>query len=222
MAYSSFTVKQVEQQFNLQIITDSFLPVIPPLAPSPYLADLLQRMSSLAAILGTEKARSPLAQAKLSEFIIAPLLFELRELLDRQVGLFTGADFTIDIPSGLNGVCDFLLTRSSSEVSIKAPVVVLIEAKKGELNGGWGQPATQGSEETSEQSVAVCMAEMVAAQRFNQADGQNIPSIYGSVTTGTQWQFLRLTGQQMWIDVTEYGLMPLDRILGILKWMLEN
>jgi hypothetical protein len=198
MAYSSFTVKQVEQQFNLQIITDSFLPVIPPLAPSPYLADLLQRMSSLAAILGTEKARS--------EFIIAPLLFELRELLDRQVGLFTGADFTIDIPSGLNGVCDFLLTRSSSEVSIKAPVVVLIEAKKGELNGGWGQ----------------CMAEMVAAQRFNQADGQNIPSIYGSVTTGTQWQFLRLTDQQMWIDVNEYSLMPLDRILGILKWMLEN
>jgi hypothetical protein len=198
MAYSSFTVKQVEQQFNLQIITNSFLPVIPPLAPSPYLADLLQRMSSLAAILGTEKARS--------EFIIAPLLFELRELLDRQVGLFTGADFTIDIPSGLNGVCDFLLTRSSSEVSIKAPVVVLIEAKKGELNGGWGQ----------------CMAEMVAAQRFNQADGQNIPSIYGSVTTGTQWQFLRLTDQQMWIDVNEYSLMPLDRILGILKWMLEN
>jgi hypothetical protein len=198
MAYSSFTVKQVEQQFNLQIITDSFLPVIPPLAPSPYLADLLQRMSSLAAILGTEKARS--------EFIIAPLLFELRELLDRQVGLFTGADFTIDIPSGLNGVCDFLLTRSSSEVSIKAPVVVLIEAKKGELNGGWGQ----------------CMAEMVAAQRFNQADGQDIPSIYGSVTTGTQWQFLRLTDQRMWIDVNEYSLMPLDRILGILKWMLEN
>jgi hypothetical protein len=214
MPYSSFTVKQVEQQFNLQIITESFLPVIPPLSPSPTLADLLQRMSSLAAILGTEKARS--------EFIIAPLLFELRELLDRQVGLFTGADFTIDIPSGLNGVCDFLLTRSSSEVSIKAPVVVLIEAKKGELNSGWDQPATQGSEETSEQSVAVCMAEMIAAQRFNQADGQDIPSIYGSVTTGTQWQFLRLTGQQMWIDVTEYSLMPLDRILGILKWMLEN
>jgi hypothetical protein len=198
MPYSSFTVKQVEQQFNLQIITESFLPVIPPLAPSPVLADLLQRMSSLAAILGTEKARS--------EFIIAPLLFELRELLDRQVGLFTGADFTIDVPSGLNGVCDFLLTRSSSEVSIKAPVVVLIEAKKGELNSGWGQ----------------CMAEMIAAQRFNQADGQDIPSIYGSVTTGTQWQFLRLTGQKMWIDVTEYSLMPLDRILGILKWMLEN
>jgi hypothetical protein len=198
MSYSSFTVKQVEKQFNLQIITDSFFPAILPLTPSPNLADLLQRTASFAAILGTEKARS--------EFIIAPLLFELRELLDRQVGLFSGVDFTIDTPSGLNGVCDFLLTRSSSEVSIKAPVVVLIEAKKGELNGGWGQ----------------CMAEMVAAQRFNQADGQDIPCIYGSVTTGTQWQFLQLIDQQMWIDVTEYALMPLDRILGILKWMLEN
>lgn len=214
MSYSSFTVKQVEKQFNLQIITESFLPVVSPLAPNPYLAELLQRTASFAAILGTEKARS--------EFIIAPLLFELRELLDRQVGLFTGADFTIDASSGLNGVCDFLLTRSSSEVSIKAPVVVLIEAKKGELNGGWGQSATQGSEEASEQSVAACIAEMVAAQRFNQADGQDIPCIYGSVTTGTQWQFLRLTGQQIWIDVNEYALMPLDRILGILKWMLEN
>jgi hypothetical protein len=198
MAYSSFTVKQVEQQFNLQIITDPFLPAIPLLAPSPNLAELLQRTASFAAILGTEKARS--------EFIIAPLLFELRELLDRQVGLFSGVDFTIDASSGLDGVCDFLLTRSSSEVSIKAPVVVLIEAKSGELNGGWGQ----------------CLAEMVAAQRFNQADGQDIPCIYGSVTTGTQWQFLRLTGQEIWIDVTEYALMPLDRILGILRWMLEN
>jgi hypothetical protein len=198
MSYSNFTVKQAEKQFNLQIITDSFLPAISPLTPNPYLAELLQRTASFAAILGTEKARS--------EFIIAPLLFELRELLDRQVGLFSGVDFTIDAPSGLNGVCDFLLTRSSSEVSIKAPVVVLIEAKKGELNGGWGQ----------------CIAEMVAAQRFNQADGQDIPCIYGSVTTGTQWQFLRLIGQEIWIDVTEYALMPLDRILGILKWMLEN
>jgi hypothetical protein len=77
MVYSSFTVKQVEQQFNLQIITDSFLPAIAPLSPSPNLADLLQRTASFAAILGTEKARS--------EFIFAPLLFELRELLDRQV-----------------------------------------------------------------------------------------------------------------------------------------
>jgi co-chaperonin GroES (HSP10) len=70
--------------------------------------------------------------------------------------------------------------------------------------------------------VAVCIAEMVAAQRFNQADGQDVVNIYGSVTTGTQWQFLKLTGQEVSIDVTEYPLMPVDNVLGILRWMLEN
>jgi hypothetical protein len=214
MPYSAFTVKQVEKQFQLTIHTRPFFDRLEPLPPSAALADLLQRTASFAAVLGTEKARS--------EFIIAPLLFELRELLERRVGLFSGADFTIDAQVGLSGVCDFLLTRSSSEVSIKAPVVVLIEAKKGELNAGWGHSATQGSEEASEQSVAVCIAEMVAAQRFNQADGQDVVNIYGSVTTGTQWQFLKLTGQEVSIDVTEYPLMPVDNVLGILRWMLEN
>jgi hypothetical protein len=100
-------------------------------------------------------------------------------------------------------VCDFLLTRSTNELIIEAPAIVLIEAKKGELNAGWGQ----------------CAAEMVAAQKFNQAGGQEVTTIYGSVTTGTQWQFLKLTGRDLTIDVTEYSLDPIDRILGIFKWM---
>ena len=76
----------------------------------------------------------------------------------------------------------------------------MIEAKKGEVNAGWGQ----------------CAAEMIAAQKFNQANGQAVPTIYGSVTTGTMWKFLKLTGQVLTIlrrrgfanDVTEYPLNP--------------
>jgi hypothetical protein len=134
------------------------------------------------------------------------LLFEIRELLDRQIGLFSGTDFTIDIDAGLNGVCDFLLTRSTNELIIEAPAIIIIEAKKGELNAGWGQ----------------CTAEMIAAQKFNSANGQEVPTIYGSVTTGTQWQFLKLTGKDLTIDVTEYSLDPLDRILGIFRWMVQG
>jgi hypothetical protein len=71
---------------------------------------------------------------------------------------------------------------------------------------------------------------MIAAVKFNQANGQEIPTIYGSVTTGTMWQFLKLTGQILTIlrrrgfanDVTEYPLDPIDRILGILKWMVSE
>jgi hypothetical protein len=133
-------------------------------------------------------------------------LFELRELLDRQIGLFSGVDFSIDAESGLNGICDFLLTRSNNELIVTAPTIILVEAKKADLIGGWGQ----------------CAAEMIAAQKFNLAKGQEIPTIYGGVTTGSQWQFLKLTGRDLTIDATDYPLNPIDRILGILKWMVEN
>jgi hypothetical protein len=198
MPYSSFTITQVKQQFELNVVTEVFFANLPPLIPGDWLTNLLKKSAPLAATVGTEKVRS--------ELIIAPLLFEFRELLDRQVSLFSGTDFSIDLESGLTGVCDFLLTRSTSEVMIEAPAIIIIEAKKGELNGGWGQ----------------CAAEMVAAQKFNAANGQEITTIYGSVTTGTRWQFLKLTGKDLTIDVTEYSLDPLDRILGILKWMVEE
>jgi hypothetical protein len=198
MPYSSFTIAQVKRQFQIQVVTEPFFGDVPTLTAGEWLTTLLAKSAPLAVTLGTEKVRS--------ELIIAPLLFEFRELLDCQVSFFSGTDFSIDLESGLNGVCDFLLTRSTSEVSIEAPAIIIIEAKKGELNAGWGQ----------------CAAEMIAAQKFNDASGQEIPTIYGSVTTGTMWQFLKLTGQVLTIDVTEYPLNPIDRILGILKWMVDD
>lgn len=197
MPYSSFTIAQVKRQFQIEVITEPFFNDIPTLTPGEWLTTLLAKSAPLAVTLGTEKVRS--------ELIIAPLLFEFRELLDRQVSFFSGADFSVDLESGLNGVCDFLLTRSTSEVNIEAPAIIIIEAKKGELNVGWGQ----------------CAAEMIAAQKFNLAAGQDVQTIYGCVTTGTIWQFLKLTGTVLTIDVTEYPLNPIDRILGILKWMVE-
>ena len=198
MPYSSFTVAQVKRQFDLNVIKGIFFTDLPLLSPRTWFLEYLQESASFAAGQGSEKVRS--------ELIIAPLLFELRILLDRQIGLFSGVDFSIDVESGLNGVCDFLLTRSTDELVIEAPAIILIEAKKGELSGGWGQ----------------CAAEMIAAQKFNQANEQEIPTIYGSVTTGTQWQFLKLSGKDLTIDTTEYSLAPIERILGILKWMVDS
>jgi hypothetical protein len=196
MAYSNFTLAQVEEQFDLNVVKAIFFTDLPELPARTWFKQSLAISAPFAAAQGSEKVRS--------ELIVAPLLFELRELLDRQIGLFSGVDFSIDAASGLNGICDFLLTRSNNELIIKAPAVVLIEAKKGDLNIGWGQ----------------CAAEMIAAQKFNLAKGQEMPTIYGSVTTGTQWQFLKLTGRDLTIDTTEYALDPIERILGILKWMV--
>jgi hypothetical protein len=198
MTYTDFTLDRIKQQFRLNMATGSFFGTVPRLVPREWLTNLLDESIPLAVTVGTGKMRS--------ESIVAPLLFELRQLLDGQIGLFSGMDFTVDPELGLEGECDFLLTRSPSIVNIEVPAIAIVQAEKGDFNASWGQ----------------CAAQMIAAQKLNLTDGQDIPTIYGSVTTGTQWQFLKLTGQDLTIDVTEYSLNPVDRILGILKWMLDG
>ncbi|WP_333268530.1 MULTISPECIES: hypothetical protein [unclassified Microcoleus] len=67
-----------------------------------------------------------------------------------------------------------------------------------------------------------CVAEMVAAQKFNEAKGDSIPAIYGSVTNGEQWRFLKLEGKTVTIDFTNYPLPPVAEILGFLVWMVQQ
>lgn len=76
----------------------------------------------------------------------------------------------------------------------------VIEAKNENIIGGIGQ----------------CIASMIAAQIFNHQSETNIHEIYGAVTTGTNWRFLKLQNQQVWLDKTEYYIREVDKILGIL------
>ena len=57
---------------------------------------------------------------------------------------------------------------------------------------------------------------MVAAQIFNQRQGNEIPKIYGAITTGTAWQFLELEAGTAVLDLEEYSIKNLPKILGIL------
>ena len=193
MAYSDFTLRKVKQDFGLTLIEQGpLLTTLDPIAPSPYLVETLARNLPLAIALGTEKARS--------ELLICPILLEVRERLNRQISLFSGNDFTIDPTLGLSGVCDFLISRSPEQLLIEAPAVVIVEAKKEDLNPGLGQ----------------CLAEMVAAQKFNQSQGVPAAAIYGAVTTGSLWRFLKLAGQQAIIDLMDYAIPPVDQVLGML------
>lgn len=60
------------------------------------------------------------------------------------------------------------------------------------------------------------MAEMYAAQLFNEREENEIDVIYGAVTTGSLWKFMRLKGKIIEIDVNEYFLGNLGKIMGIL------
>lgn len=200
MPYSNFTtIGKVKQAFNLTTQEGiRFLPEINPIPLSTTLSVFLEESLPVAVATGSEKARS--------ELIIAPVLLEVRKILQRQISLFSGEEFTVDPAVGLSGVCDFLISRSPELLEIEAPAVVIVEAKKADLKSGIGQ----------------CVAEMVAAQRFNEDSGQPIPIIYGSVSSGSQWRFMKLEGRIVTIDLTDYPLPPVETILGILVWMLQE
>ncbi|MEO0488140.1 MAG: hypothetical protein AAFZ49_01115 [Cyanobacteria bacterium J06659_2] len=199
MSYSQFkTISSVKTAFNLTVIEgDRFLPAIAAIEPSPILSGYLQESLPIVATSGSEKARS--------EGIIYPMLLEVRRLLERHVSLFSGEEFNVDESVGLTDICDFLITRSPEVLEIEAPAVIVVEAKKTDLKTGFGQ----------------CIAEMVAAQRFNQAQKTPIPIIYGSVSNGIQWQFLALADSTLTIDLNVYALPPIDQILGYLVWMAK-
>ncbi len=200
MAYSDFTLRRVKADFDLVLIEGlRFMPEITPIAPTnPYLADMLHESLPLAIAMGSEKARS--------ELLISPVLFELRRILDRKISFFSGEDFTVDPACGLSGTCDFLLSRSSEQLMIEAPAVVIVEAKKDNIKGGFGQ----------------CIAEMIAAQRFNDNAKTPVNTVYGTVTTGNIWTFLKIEGTTVTIDLTDYPLIPVERLLGILAWMMAQ
>ena len=199
MAYSNFTLDVVRREFQLEIVESAgIFSEASTVVPEDRFMVELSRNLPLAITINTEKAKS--------ELIIADILVELREQLERRISLFSGIDFNIDDENGLTGVCDFLVSLSPVQSFLEAPVIILVEAKKDDLTVGLGQ----------------CVAEMLAAQRFNTEKGNDIPYIYGATTSGTDWRFLKLEGQRLHIDMVIYPIAQCDKILGILSSMVEQ
>ncbi|MGL5063042.1 MAG: hypothetical protein ACRC62_23945 [Microcoleus sp.] len=198
MAYSDFSLEKVKKTFGLTLADriDMFSEVTE-VECSQLLTEILQENVNLALASNTEKSRS--------EMIITPILIEVRKQLKYQISLFSGIDFNVDPERGLNGSCDFLISNSAELLLVSAPVILIVEAKKENINAGLGQ----------------CVAEMLAAQIFNERENNDISTIYGAVTTGTNWRFLRLRSQTIEIELSEYYLRDLNKILGILASAIQ-
>jgi len=210
MPYSEFSLTKVKQDFGLTTVEKrDIFGDIPELGASNLLVDILSYNQSIAFGSNSEKARS--------ELIISPILVDLRRQLKEQINLFSGVDFTVDDTRGLNGICGFIITKSPEILAVTAPVIIVVEAKKENINAGLGQ----------------CAAEMVAAQIFNARTApiaknlsekltSDVSPIYGVVTTGSIWQFLSLQDQILSIDLSEYYLKDVNKILGILASAISS
>jgi hypothetical protein len=194
MAYSDFKLQEVVRKFGLTINEKVDLFADTPERESSTILDaILKTNIALALAINTEKARS--------EMIIAPVLIEIKNLFSEEISLFSGVDFNVEPEQGLNGVCDFIISKSPEQLFITSPIVTIVEAKNENIKVGLGQ----------------CVAEMIAAQLFNQKEGNDIDVIYGIVTTGNMWKFLKLQNQIVYIDFSEYYIKDIQKILGILS-----
>ena len=197
MSYSDFDLKKIKAEFKLKIIeTEDLFSQVEPVEISSLLVEMLKQNVPIALAIATEKASS--------ELIIINVLLEIKRQL--QISFFSGIDFSVDKEKGLNGFCDFIISKSPEQLYLDTPVVVLVEAKNEKIVGGLGQ----------------CIAEMVAAEIYNQQDGNDIPFIYGAVTTGLGWKFLKLENNLVFIDVENYYIKDSRKIVGILVEMIKS
>jgi hypothetical protein len=198
MPFQQYSFPQVVRDLSLTgTDTDLFAPV-PPITVRPDLLAQVLEGANLASAINTEKARS--------EFVIAPVLFELRRLHGGRIGLFSGVELEVDASRGLNGVCDFLITKSPRQHIVSQPIVTIVEAKYENLRSGLGQ----------------CIATMVAAELLNQSEPGGARSIHGVVTIGSDWKFLRLVGPELTLDLVEYHIDNLAKIMGILDHIVRT
>lgn len=198
MAYNKFTMAQLRTEYRLVITEqDSLFANVTHVKTTDWLRETLEKQSDLALRSGSEKARS--------EYLIAPILAEVYGQTRDRANLFSGIEFVVDKKRGLTGYCDFLFTLAPRTIELLAPVISVVEAKKEDIPSG----------------IPQCLAELVAAQIFNAVEERHIKILYGIITTGDVWKFLKLEGTNATIDSDLYYLDNVEKIVGIIISMLR-
>jgi hypothetical protein len=198
MPYSDFTISEIKDKFQIDIEESiNLFSNVEKAFISDSLNQILEENIPLALAIHTEKARS--------EMIVTPILIELRKILNHQISLFSGVEFNVDKEKGLNGTCDYLISLSKEQLYINSPVISVVEAKNDNIKSGFGQ----------------CSAEMIASKMFNEQKGNKVSKIFGIVTTGSNWRFLKLE-KLLYIDRKEYYIEQLEKIMGIMLYMVKS
>ena len=198
MAYSDFTtLKKVKKILGIShtLIPLFSLPIKEVAASSHLLFDI-KESEILAPV--TEKSKS--------ELIIVPLLKEVRRNNADKITYFSGFSFDVSPEKNLTGICDFIFGYAPQTLEINTPIFCLIEAKNRTIEEGLGQ----------------CAAEMYAAQLYNTQEGEHIPAVYGSVTNGYDWVFLKLEDNLLTIDTQRFTILKINELLGVFQHIIDS
>jgi hypothetical protein len=194
MAYSDLTLRELEKRYTLlQKREKLFSDDIPQMQPSMYLLNDLNEAKEFPMF--SEKAKS--------ELMITPILKEIKRNNKDKITIFSG--FTFNVNESLTGICDYLFTKIPDSVEIKSPVFCLVEAKNRAIEEGFGQ----------------CAGEMYAASLFNKQEGVTETDIYGCVTNGYDWLFLKLENHTILIDKYPYQIANIAELLGVFQVIIN-
>lgn len=195
MSYIDFDIPKVERDLHLEVTVQKIDWQIVPITPSDWLLKSLEKGGKNAFV--SEKARS--------EFIVTPILLAAQELLNDEIQIFSGQNLNVEPSLGLTGECDFILSKTKPIPTLKSPIVSLVEAKKNDIELGLGQ----------------CIAQMFAAKIFNRESDEDLQTVFGCVTTGETWQFLKLENSLAIVDSERFYLSEIGKILGVFKSIFD-
>lgn len=197
MPYTDFTLESVEAKFALTTALGDLFGDLPAAPVPAWLGEQLDRGRAVAALV-SEKARS--------EFLVAPILLACRGLVGGELAIYSGQRLDIDASQGLTGECDYILALTAPVPRLRAPLVTVLEAKRGDIELGLGQ----------------CVAQLLGARLFNERAGFAGGVSYGVVTTGEAWQFLRLAGPAVTLHATRFYVDNLGAILAAFRATLTT
>ncbi len=182
MAFDNFkSLGEVGLAFNVSVKIESFV------QPIPFPVDENFR-NELTFDLRHMNVR--MSEASICESLIAPVVKKVWRAYADSLLLWSHIPFGTEEP--LLGTPDYCFSGRSvlGLVNDQPPYVLLVEAKKDDFDGGWGQ----------------CLAAMLAAQRLNMPAN---PVVHGGVSNGYQWEFGRLSGQEFTRDMRSFSLFDL-------------
>lgn len=195
MPYSKFTLDILKTKFGIDNQVGRLFQPMLALLPSETLKTMLAIAEELP--VRSEKAKS--------EAIVFPVLVELRNRNDKYFTIYSGDNLSADAEQGLEGECDFILSRDTKSFNISYPILQIVEAKKNDLEVG----------------VPQCAAQLIGAKIFNEKKGVHLSKIYGCVTTGNEWLFMFLENNTIRIDNKVYYLDNIGEILAIFQHIID-
>lgn len=196
LIYSQITFQELRQRFGITVENESFLPPVAPVALPDWLRAYLAINQLSPALAKSEKA--------VSEMLIAPVLSAVKENNLDKIALFSGEALTL--PGELSGICDFIIAANPKAFLPEPPIMVLVEAKRQDLYSG----------------IPQCVGEMLAARSTNERVNIDFDAVYGCVTTGNEWLFLRLNGNRAITDPTILYYPELEKVLGVFQWIISQ